>query len=99
MISTTDYPSSAVAHASQASKLTVYTNPEPALERGGEPKDREIAGAVLNALHQLQDVLDNATLAGLIVEPCFKRLPNRFSDRGSDAESYVASVEVYRKLA
>ena len=99
MISTTDYPSSAVAHASQVSKLTVYTNPEPALEDGGEPKDRGIARAVLNALHQLQETFDTATLAGLIVEPSFKRLPNRFSDRGSDAESYLASVEVYRKLA
>ncbi len=99
MISTTDYASSSVVRAPQASKLTVYTNPEPTLERGGEPKDREIAGAVLNALHQLQEVLDTATLAGLIVEPSFKRIPSRFSDRGSDAESYVASVEVYRKLA
>ncbi len=99
MISTTNYPSSAVAEASQASNLTVYTNPEPELERGGEPKDREIARAVLNALHQLQEAFDSATLAGLIVEPSFKRLPNRFSDRGSDAESYLASVEVYRKLA
>ncbi len=99
MISTTGYASSAVAHAPQASKLTVYTNPDPALERGGEPKDREIAGAVLKALHQLQEAFDTATLAGLIVEPSFKQLPNRFSDRGSDAESFVASVEVYRKLA
>lgn len=99
MISTTNYPSSAVALASQASKLTVYTNPEPALESAGEPKDREVTRAVLDALHQLQEAFDTATLAGLIVEPSFKRVPNRFSDRGSDAETYLASVEVYRKLA
>ena len=99
MFSTDDYASSAVAHAPQASKLTVYTNPESALEPGGEPKDREIAGAVLQALHQLQEAFDTATLAGLIVEPSFKRLPNRFTDRGSDAESYVASVDLFRKLA
>ena len=99
MISTTDYATSAVAHAPLASNLTVSTNPEPALERGGEPKDREIARTVLKALHQLQEAFDTATLAGLIVEPSFKRLSNRFRDRGSDAESYLASVEVYRKLA
>ncbi len=99
MIRTTDYASSAIAHAPQASTLTVYTNPELALERGGEPKDRQIAGAVLKALHQLQEAFDTAILAGLIVEPSFKRLPNRFTDRGSDAESFVATVDVFRKLA
>jgi hypothetical protein len=42
--------------------------------------------------------MDAAALAGLIIEPNFKQFPNRFKELGSDMESYVAQVEIYRKL-
>ncbi len=80
------------------STFTVYTNTDELLEPGGESGDRELASAALKTLHDLQKAMDTCALAGLIVEPTFKRYPNRFKDRGSDMESYVAAVEIYRKL-
>ncbi len=89
--------------------FTVYTNSEQGdveqvpldqtLQPGGEPNDRDLATQVLQTLNALQEALDAATLAGLIVEPSFKAFPNRFKDRGSDADSFVARANVYRRLA
>ena len=84
----------------QATALKVYAEDEQGVTaRGDHPGDRDLASGLTHALHILQEALDAATLAGLIVEPNFKRYPNRFKDRGSDIESYVAMVQIYRKLA
>ena len=84
----------------QATAFKVYTNDDQGVTaRGNHPGDRDLASGVTHALHSLQDALDAATLGGLIVEANFKRYPNRFKDRGSDIESYVAMVQIYRKLA
>jgi hypothetical protein len=89
--------------AAPSAPFAVYTNTEKTvgqrLEDGGEPKDRDHAGRVLKALHALQSAIDAAAVAGLIVEPSFKSFPNRFQELGCDADSYVAKVEIYRKLA
>lgn len=82
----------------------VYTNSQeavatPALKGGGDPKDRELATRVLKSLNELQEAMDAAALAGLIVEPAFKKFGNRFKELGTDADSWVAHVEIYRKLA
>ena len=92
-----------VARATPSSPFAVYTNTEQtvgqSLEDGGEPRDRDHAARVLKALHTLQAAIDAAAVAGLIVEPSFKSFPNRFQELGCDADSYVAKVEIYRKLA
>ncbi len=87
--------------ASKASKFKVYTNSqeEIAVKIGGDPKDRDMASRVVNALNKLQDAMDAAALAGLIIEPAFKQFSNRFKELGTDMESYVGQVEIYRKLA
>jgi hypothetical protein len=83
-----------------ASTFKVYTNADAETAPiGGDPKDREMSSRVLGALHALQDAMDAAALAGLIIEPAFKQYANRFKELGSDMESYVAQVEIYRKLA
>jgi hypothetical protein len=66
---------------------------------GGDPKDRELATKLVSAINELQDAMDRAALAGLVVEPTFVRFANRFNELGSDADSFVAKVEIYRKLA
>ena len=88
-------------NASKASKFKVYTNSreENSVKIGGDPKDRDMASRVVNALNNLQDAMDAAALAGLIIEPCFKQFSNRFKELGTDMESYVGQVEIYRKLA
>ena len=63
-----------------------------------DPRDREVARDLLRALDTLQQALDQAALRGLIVEPRFVRQANRFTDRGSDAEAFVAQIDVFRKL-
>lgn len=88
-------------NASKAFKFKVYTNfqEEIAVKIGGDPKDRDMASHVINALNKLQDAMDAAALAGLIIEPAFKQFSNRFKELGTDMESYVGQVEIYRKLA
>jgi hypothetical protein len=99
MHSVNDHAISEARHVSQAANLAVYTNSAPIADIAGDPNDRGLATSILKAMHQLQETFDAAALAGLIVEPSFKMVPNRFRDRGNDAESFVAGVEVYRKLA
>lgn len=85
--------------AAQATAFTVYTNPDLVRESGGDPNDRELAAAVMKALHHLQEALDRAALAGIVIEPTFNRYPNRFKDRDSDADSIVVELDVYRQTA
>ena len=61
--------------------------------------DREIALRVSRAIGELQDAIDAAILAGLMVEPSFKSISGRFNEFGVSMDSYVCSVQMYRKLA
>lgn len=69
------------------------------LANTGSAQDRELALGLLNAMNLLQDALDEAALAGLMVEPSFSRVTNRFNDRGCDVDTYVTKVKIYRRLA
>lgn len=89
----------AAAAGAPSGQLKVITNEVPLLKPGGDPKDRELATRVLKAQHQLQEAMDAAVLAGLIIEPCFTSYPNRFKELGNDKDSYVAKIEIYRRLA
>ncbi len=62
------------------------------------PRDIALSTRVLKAIRDLQAALDGAACAGLIIEPSLKRYPDRFRELGSDVESYVVTVEIYRKL-
>lgn len=68
-------------------------------EASGDPLgDREIADRTQHALAELQDALDAAVLAGLIVEPSFTRIENRLTQCGARVDSFVARVHVLRRL-
>jgi hypothetical protein len=64
-----------------------------------EQTDREVADELLQAMHKFQEALDRATLAGLIVEPSFRRVENRFIKIGVSADSFIVKCQVYRKLS
>jgi len=64
----------------------------------GTPSDREIAGRVQRALSELQESLDAAVLAGLIVEPSFTRIENRLTQCGARVDSFVGKVHILRRL-
>ena len=75
------------------------TGPKPVGESYVAPSDRRLAVAVTQAIAQLQDAMDAAIQAGLIVEPSFKTVSGRFNEFGVSVDSHLCSVQIYRKLA
>ena len=65
----------------------------------GDPDDRAIANRIVSAMTEVQDAMDKAILAGLIVEPSFARIENRETQCGARVDSFVCKIGVYRKLA
>lgn len=63
-----------------------------------ESRDRAVADAIMQAVRALNQALDDAVKAGLMVEPTFATASRRFDDMGITAQSYVANVKVFRKL-
>ncbi len=62
------------------------------------PDDRELADRIGRAISELQDAMDAAVLAGLIVEPSFTRIENRLTRSGVRVDSFLCNVHIYRKL-
>ncbi len=62
------------------------------------PTDRDVAEKTVQAVGELQEAMDAALLAGLIVEPSFSQVENRLTRYGTRISSFVCKVKVYRKL-
>ena len=63
------------------------------------PSDRELSTKLSRGIAKLQDAMDAASKAGLIIEPTFKSVSGRFNEFGVSIDSYICSVEIYRKLS
>ncbi len=63
------------------------------------PDDRDLADRILRCCAELQEAMDTAVLAGLIVEPSFSRIEGRLTKSGVKVDSFACSVKVFRKLA
>ena len=74
------------------------SRPAPVDDGYQPPRDRELGRRVTAAIGELQDAIDAAILAGLIVEPSFKPISGRFNDFGVSVDSYVCNVQIFRKL-
>ncbi len=61
--------------------------------------DRDIANRVLDAMTVVQEAMDEAVLAGLILDPTFPRIENRLTQCGARIDSHVCRIGIYRKLA
>lgn len=61
--------------------------------------DRDLAANLTRAIATLQEAMDTASRAGLIVEPSFKSISGRFNEYGVSVDSHICSVEIYRKLS
>lgn len=70
-----------------------------AARRPGEASDRDLAAAVTNAALELQEAMDRAILAGLLVEPGFQSVGNRFSAVGVSAETFLVKIRILRRLS
>lgn len=73
-----------------------FLEPSP---RASETTDRELAHEVTAAAHRLQEAMDKAILAGLIVEPSFMSVDNRFSAVGVSAQSFLVKIKILRRLS
>ena len=80
-------------------KRQKLSRPEPVEENYVAPSDRELAVAITQSIAQLQDAMDAAIRAGLIVEPSFKTIGGRFNEFGVSVDSHICNVQIYRKLA
>jgi hypothetical protein len=63
------------------------------------PTDRALADRILRANVELQEAMDSAILAGLIVEPDFTQINGRVTKAGVKVDSFVCKVKIFRKLA
>ncbi len=72
--------------------------PLAAVADGAQGRDAEIAAAIVGAVRTLNEAMDDAVKAGLIVEPTFSVAQGRFEDFGISADSFIANVKVFRKL-
>ncbi len=61
--------------------------------------DHETAARISRVASELQDAMDEAYIAGLIVEPRFTHIENRIAKCGVRVDSHVCNVNVFRKLA
>jgi len=80
-------------------RQTPLTRPEPVAETYVAPSDRNLATQITAAIAELQDAMDAATKAGLIVEPEFRSVSGRFNEFCVSVDSNICSVQIYRKLA
>ncbi len=87
------------AKFSKRNKQTQLASVDVEKSRDDRPTDRAIALRVTGAIGELQDAIDAAILAGLMVEPSFKPISGRFNEFGVSMDSYVCSVQIYRKLS
>ena len=60
--------------------------------------DEWILARISRAVGELQDAMDEAYIAGLIVEPSFTHIENRIAKCGVRVDSHVCNVHVLRKL-
>lgn len=68
-------------------------------QRPADLSDKELANAVTTTMLEFQEAMDRAILAGLIVEPSFQAVGNRFAAVGVSAESYLIKARILRRLS
>ncbi len=61
--------------------------------------DKEIAGMLRQGVATLQEALDAALLADLVVRPSITLLENRLTPWGMRVDSFVCNVSSFRRLA
>ncbi len=81
------------------SKRDAATRPQEVGDHYVTRSDRELSKTVSQAIARLQDAMDEASRAGLIVEPVFRSIDGRFNEFGISIESYICNVEIFRKLS
>jgi hypothetical protein len=84
---------------SVAADTVARTAPAAVADNYQAPSDRDLATRVTGAIARLQDAMDAAIRAGLVVEPDFQVVNGRFNDFGISVDSHICTVQIFRKLA
>ena len=79
-------------------RIRGVVEPEQPGATGNMPSDRELADRILKASNKLQNAVDDAVAAGLVVEPAFTRIEGRMRGTGNAMCSYICNVKLFRKL-
>jgi len=61
--------------------------------------DAQIAEKIHLAVALMQETMDAALMAGLIVEPRFNLIENRQTPWGARIDSFVCNIRTFRRLA
>lgn len=86
-------------HVVMAERTIPFPNAGKKTQAQSLPCDQAIAERIRRAVAELQGAMDEAVLAGLVVEPRFDRIGSRFGGDGMLIESVVCKVDVFRGLA
>ncbi len=60
--------------------------------------DHEIGELLNRAIATIQDAMDRAQMAGLVIEPSFSLIENRLAPCGMRLDSFVCKVGSFRRL-
>jgi len=82
-----------------ASKTIPFPNAGKKTQAQSLPRDQAIAERTRRAVVELQDAMDQAVLAGLVVKPSFRRIEQRFAGKGMRVDSFVCKIDTFRGLA
>ncbi len=82
-----------------ASKTIPFPNAGRKTHAQSLSRDQAIAERTRRAVAELQGAMDEAVLAGLVVEPCFSRIEQRFAGDGMSIDSFVCKIDTFRGLA
>ena len=80
------------------------TNTIPFPHENASPKrdagltDHEIGDLLNRAIATIQDAMDRAQMAGLVIEPSFSMIENRLAPCGMRLDSFVCKVGSFRRL-
>ena len=81
-----------------ASDPIPFPHDNPSAQRDAGLTDHEISELLNRATATIQDAMDTAQMAGVVVEPSFSLIENRLTPWGVRTEPYVCTVKSFRRL-
>ena len=81
-----------------ASDPIPFPHENASAKRDAVPTDYEMGEMINGAIATMQEAMDTAQLAGLVIEPSFSLIENRLTPWGVRTDSYVCTVKSFRRL-
>ena len=81
-----------------ASEPIPFPSENASAQRDTSPTDYEMGEMINGAIATMQEAMDTAQLAGLVIEPSFSLIENRLAPCGMRIDSFVCKVRSFRRL-